>query len=258
MIQILLRQGNICGEYPSLREDLPAEPGPLLKLASTLGHIMCKKEKADWKKVSPNLLAIHQLARNGFMKISNNWYTKRTHQLNARNTLCIATDARPHIIAWIIFDSDGHILRANSKQLQPALEISLAEATAIEEAWLDAESLQLLNHITGILTGVDNTVASRCMAKQYSCIDEMNEIVTRSRNIPSRHRLSTFFVDLHTDLNVADIPTREEWTTEGLNSSPKRELTHSILSCAMGFFNNCDINWMSRSAVEVMRKKTNT
>ena len=142
-------------------------------------------------------------------------------------------------------------LDAGTRTFDPPIEISLAETKALSFAWRDVVTRNLLKDLHFIINGIDNTVASRTLAKCYSVVDENNTAVLEALNILPSH-ITPLFVDLHTLRNVADIPTRDpSWTTCSLNQSALCKVTFNILQSSVAFFEGCDDCWMSRSAVDL-------
>lgn len=243
MIQIILRQGVICGSYPFAG----SRPGPALRAASQLGKLMAGTTKKAWAQPRPELEHLFCSMRQAFSSISNHWYTPPRRSVPG--ALFIATDARPHITAWVVFDDDGVVIHAGVRPLNPPREISVAETMAVKYAWKDCTSRGFFRGHVFVISGIDNTTASQCLTKEYSGgSSELDEAVTAALKELPRH-IHPLFVDLHTDLNVADLPTRGPWSIASLNASDRRSLSFQALTSAMLYFDGSDERWMSRSAV---------
>lgn len=174
----------------------------------------------------PDLAALHTQVSSLFTKLENPWFC--SHKRIIPDALLLATDARCHIAAWVIYDQSGNVIHADTRTFDPPIEISLAETKALSFAWRDVVTRNLLKDLHFIINGIDNTVASRTLAKCYSVVDENNTAVLEALNILPSH-ISPLFVDLHTLRNVAGIPTRDpSWTICSLNQSALCKVTFDM------------------------------
>ena len=149
----------------------------------------------------------------------------------------------------MVYDESGTVILADTRYYDE-LEISLAETCAVRDCWLDCVRRNLFTDHHFAITGIDNTTASRCLAKEYSGSTLLDPVVQESIKTLPIH-IQPLYVDLRTDLNIADIPTRGPWSIRALNSTHAtlRDKTFRALTAALQYFNVCDLNWMSRSAV---------
>ena len=249
MVQILLRQGQLCGCFPS-----SVGPGPLLSISSRLGQRMAGKNKKQWKASNPEMLVLHEEVSNLFSKIANPWFSSKPRVIT--NVLHIVTDARPHITAWVIFNASGDVIHADTRLLTPIEEISVAETLAVKYAWADCRKRRFFANVSYVITGVDNTVASRCIAKGFSCSRDLDPHVQETYGTLPR-ATQALLVDLESKFNLADVPTRSAWSLELLNSpqfAVLRNISFAALVGAVKYFssNSTDMTWMSRSAVAAM------
>ena len=249
MIQLLLRQGQICDSYPGHPNKTRARAF-IISQASFLGSLMAGKTKTDWSTLRPDLGSLHSSILSLFRLMRNHWFCP--HNRIIPDALLIATDARPFCAAWVVFNHLGTIIHADRRDFFPSIEISLAETHAVRFAWQDCVNLGLFADHFFVINGIDNTTASRTLAKCYSTVPDNNRIVQDALGLLPIH-IIPLFVDLHTDRNVADIPTRDpSWTVSSLNSSPLCKTTFDILTASIRFFSECDSCWMSRSAVDLI------
>ena len=160
MAQIILRQGKICNAFP-----IGATPGVILHIVSTLGQTMSGKDKRDWAQKDVSLLPTYNLILAFFNSAVNPWF----HQVRrvVPYALFLATDARPFITAWVVYDESGTVILADTRYYDE-LEISLAETCAVRDCWSDCVRKNLFIDHHYAITGIDNTTASRCLAKEYS------------------------------------------------------------------------------------------
>ena len=206
---------------------------------------MSGKDKREWAQENTSLLPTYNLIIAFFNAVVNPWY----HQVRrvVPYALFLATDARPFITACVVYDDSGTAILADTRYYGE-LEISLAETCAVRDCWLDCVRRNLFTDHHFAITGIDNTTASRCLAKEYSGSTLLDLVVQESiLTLPSH--IQPLYIDLRTDLNIADIPGT--WSIDALKSTHAvlRDKQFRALTTAMQYFNVCDINWMSRSAV---------
>lgn len=161
--------------------------------------------KADWDKErpAPDAAWIAQVREELTAIKLNQWTTCAPLKLGP--LLLGASDASDTLLGGVVFGEEDEPEAVFQQNCRKGVHIFIKEALAAQR--LVSHMLQTAPMSSTIRILIDNTACRRAFEKGYSTNSEVNKLIVRVWNEADEREVDLQFVDVSTDLNIADCLT---------------------------------------------------
>jgi len=192
------------------------------------------EKKSDWDRpltvqtlrVIQEIFSLERL-QSMYAQISlNPWYYGH-HDPN-RRTFFMASDATEQSIAGVLLNESGRVVTHFAKLNLRPTHIYTKEVLAIYATVLFVQRVRGSDEAAVFRIAVDNKAAAAACMRCYSTCSGMNRILLKLWEFMERHNIKLQCVDIHTKLNIADLPSRRKPLTRRLANATMSVLTGRI------------------------------
>jgi len=153
----------------------------------------------------------------------NPW--RHTENNTQREVYFLASDATETSIAGVVLNEHGQVVNHFAKVNMPYTHIYTKEVLAIVATVQYAQRLRRKSTPATFKIAVDNKAAAAACMRCYSSCPGMNRTLLNLWSFMKTHNIHLQCVDIHTKLNVADLPSRRRPITKKLARATINVLT---------------------------------
>ena len=165
------------------------------------------RTKSDWNRpLSSQPWSLTTLQEYAKPLRENPWSTYTEPRVT--KTIFLASDATETSIGGVWLDNDGNVLDLCKKLNMQHTHIFVKEVLAIYLTVKWARSLIQYEGTVEFRIAVDNRAAGIAAMRCYSSNSDINQLLVRLWHFLDENNIVLTVVDIHTDLNVADDPSR--------------------------------------------------
>ena len=192
------------------------------------------EKKSDWDRpltvqtlrVIQEIFSLERL-QSMYAQISLNPWHCGPHDPN-RRTFFMASDATEQSIAGVLLNESGRVVTHFAKLNLRPTHIYTKEVLAIYATVLFVQRVRGSDEAAVFRIAVDNKAAAAACMRCYSTCSGMNRILLKLWEFMERHNIKLQCVDIHTKLNIADLPSRRKPLTRRLANATMSVLTGRI------------------------------
>ena len=186
------------------------------------------RTKSDWDRhLTSQPWSLTVLGEYSTPLRENPWSTYTEPRIS--KTVFLASDATETSIGGVWLDNDGNVLEACKKLDMEHTHIFVKEVLAIYLTVKWARSLLQYTGTVEFRIAVDNRAAGIAAMRCYSSNSDINQLLVRLWRFLDENSIILTVVDIHTDLNVADDPSRGKPIND-----ERAKLTIAVLKGAPG------------------------
>ena len=164
--------------------------------------------KADWiRRLDKSPWTLLELRAIATPLQENHWLKYTAPKIE--RTIFLASDATETAVGGVWLDSNGTVLDHFRKGNLPHSHIYVKEVLAIYMTVKWARSVMEYTGTVEFRIAVDNRAAGIAVMRCYSSNDDINQLLVRLWKFMDENNIILQVVDIHTDLNVADDPSRD-------------------------------------------------
>jgi len=180
------------------------------------------KTKSDWGKPLPQktiddvekVLSQDHLKAHWDSLMTNPWRYYDVQQ--ERAVLFLASDATETSIAGVMLNDKGRVISHHATHGMQKTHIYTKEVLAIYSTVCWAQKIRRSTSPAEFRIAVDNKAAASACMRCYSTCPGMNKILLRLWDFMIKNNIKLRCIDIHTKLNVADLPSRRRPLTRKL------------------------------------------
>jgi len=192
------------------------------------------EKKSDWDRLLEGkvftgiqqVFSLHKL-QSMYTKISLNPWHYGCPDPN-RRTFYMASDATEQSIAGVLLNEKGAVVTHFAKLDLPWTHIYTKEVLGIYATVLFVQRVRGSDDPAEFRIAVDNKAAAAACMRCYSTCPGMNRILLKLWDFMKCHNIKLNVVDIHTKLNIADLPSRRKPLTRRLANATMSVLTGRI------------------------------